>query len=135
MNLSIIIVSFNARPDLERCLDSLIATPAAASHEMIVVDNASSDGSADAARRRKGVRVIENEKNIGFARANNAGIRASSGVNLLLLNSDTVVPPGTIDRLLAELERDPDVAVVGPRLVDGAGRAELSYGRMMGPFN
>ena len=73
--------------------------------------------------------------NVGFARANNVGIRASTGTNLLLLNSDTIVPPGAIDRLLAELDRDPDVAVVGPRLVDGSGRAELSFGRMIGPFN
>src|SRR5207245_3852721 len=73
--------------------------------------------------------------NVGFARANNLGIRASRGTNVLLLNSDTVVPPAAIDRLLAELDRDPDVAVVGPRLVDAGGRAELSFGRMIGPLN
>jgi len=102
---------------------------------VIVVDNGSTDGSADAARRVPGVRVIENGANIGFARANNVGIRASSGTVLLLLNSDTVVPPGAIERLQSELERDPSVAVVGPRLVDGNGQAELSFGRMIGPFN
>jgi GT2 family glycosyltransferase len=133
--VSIIIVSYNARRDLEVCLDSIRAAPPRASHELIVVDNASSDGSPEAARARAGVRVIELGENAGFARANNAGIRASSGTDVLLLNSDTIVPPGAIDRLLGELRSHRDVAVVGPRLVDREGRPELSFGRMIGPFN
>ena len=135
MDLSIIIVSYNARADLERCLDSIRAAPPRASHELIVVDNASSDASADAARARAGVRVIELGENAGFARANNAGIRASSGADVLLLNSDTIVGPGALDRLRRELQSHPDVAVVGPRLVDADGRPELSFGRMIGPLN
>ncbi|MHB8533220.1 MAG: glycosyltransferase family 2 protein [Solirubrobacteraceae bacterium] len=134
-SLSIIIVSFNARADLERCLASLHDATPAAPHEIVVVDNASTDGSAEAARQWPDVRVIDAGANLGFARANNEGIRASSGANVLLLNSDTIVPPQAIDRLLAELERHPDTAVVGPRLVDGAGRTELSFGRMIGPVN
>jgi len=133
--LSIIIVSFNARADLERCLESLHAAPPAVPHEILVVDNGSTDGSIDLARRRPDVRLIEIGSNLGFARASNVGIRASRGANLLLLNSDTVVPDGAIDRLLAALDRDRDVAVVGPRLVDARGRAELSFGRMIGPLN
>ena len=135
MDLSIIIVSFDARADLERCLESLQAAPPATSHEILVVDNGSTDGSVDTARRFPAVRVIENGANLGFARANNVGIRASSGTTLLLLNSDTIVPARAVDRLLAELRGNPDVAVVGPRLVDGSGRAELSFGRMVGPLN
>ncbi len=135
MVLSIIIVSYNARADLLRCLESLRAAPPAASHEIIVVDNGSTDGSVEAARRIDGVRVIEAGANLGFARANNIGIRGSTGTTLLLLNSDTVVPPGALDHLLGELERDASVAVVGPRLIDGDGRAELSFGRMIGPLN
>ena len=135
INLSIIIVSFNARADLERCLGSLHANPPRRSHEIIVVDNQSTDASAEAAARWPDVRVIQSDRNVGFSRANNIGIRASSGENLLLLNSDTVVPPGAIDGLIDELDREPDVAVVGPRLVDGSGRAELSYGRIISPFN
>ena len=133
--VSIVIVSFNARADLERCLESLRAAPPQASHEILVVDNHSSDGSAESARRFPGVLVIQQETNVGFARANNAGIRASTGTALLLLNSDTIVPPGAIDRLMAALDAEPDVAIVGPRLVDGSGRAELSFGRMIGPLN
>jgi N-acetylglucosaminyl-diphospho-decaprenol L-rhamnosyltransferase len=133
--ISIIIVSFNARADLGRCLESLHAAPPATPHDIVVVDNASTDGSAAAARRWPDATVIEAGSNVGFARANNIGIRSSRGTNLLLLNSDTIVPSGAIDRLLAELEREPDVAVAGPRLVDGSGRAELSFGRMIGPLN
>jgi N-acetylglucosaminyl-diphospho-decaprenol L-rhamnosyltransferase len=134
VTLSIIIVSFNARSDLERCLASLTTAPPAVPHEIIVVDNASSDGSREAARAA-GAHVIDTGANLGFARATNVGIRASGGVDLLLLNSDTIVPPGAIDRLLHELDRSPDVAVVGPRLVDAGGRPELSFGRMIGPLN
>jgi N-acetylglucosaminyl-diphospho-decaprenol L-rhamnosyltransferase len=134
-DVSIIIVSFNARADLERCLESLHATTPARSREIVVVDNDSRDGSADAAARWPDVHVIRNSDNVGFARGTNIGIRASSGTNLLLLNSDTVVPPGAIERLLDILDLHADVAVVGPRLVDAAGKAELSFGRMMGPLN
>ena len=135
IDVSIIIVSYNARADLERCLASIAAAPPRVSYEIIVVDNASSDGSAEAARRVAGVRVIEAGANLGFARANNVGIRASSGDELLILNGDTIVPAGAIDGLVAELSAHPEAAVVGPRLVDAEGRAELSFGRMLGPLS
>jgi GT2 family glycosyltransferase len=134
-DLSIVIVSFNARADLARCLSSLHQTPPAVGHEIIVVDNASTDGSAQAAREWPNVRVIESPTNRGFAAANNAGIRQSTGRTLLLLNPDTIVPPGAIDRLLAVLDRQPDAAAIGPRLVDGNGHAELSFGSMMSPLS
>jgi GT2 family glycosyltransferase len=134
-DLSIIIVSFNARADLERCLASLHTSIQTRTWEIIVVDNGSSDGSADAAARSPGVQVICHRDNLGFARATNVGIRASHGTNLLLLNSDTMVPAGAIERLLDILDQHPDVAVVGPRLIDAGGKAELSFGGMIGPLN
>ena len=133
-DLSIVIVSFNARVDLERCLQSLHEAPPSRPHDIIVVDNASSDGSVDVVRRWPDVRIIETGANLGFSRGNNVGIRASRGTNLLLLNSDTIVPAGAIDVLLSTLDRHPEVAVVGPRLVDANGQAELSFGKMVGPF-
>ena len=133
--LSIVIVSFNTRPDLERCLESLTGSPPAIPHEIVVVDNASTDGSVDAVRRRwPAVRVVAQRRNAGFAAANNTGIRASSGTLLLLLNSDCVVPGGAIDRLVERLRAHPDAAVAGPRLVDATGRTELSFGRMISPW-
>jgi GT2 family glycosyltransferase len=132
--LSIIIVSFNAGDDLDRCLRSLHAAPPAHSHETIVVDNGSRDESVAMARRWSGVHVIENGANVGFAAATNIGIRASRGDLLLLLNSDTIVPAGSIDRLIAEIAAHPDVSVIGPRLVDELGRPELSFGPMITPL-
>jgi len=135
IELSIIIVSYNARADLERCLASLHEAPASIPHEILVVDNASTDGSAVAARAWPDVRVIERPTNGGFAVANNVGIRASRGEFLLLLNSDTIVPAGAIDRLVAALKGHGDTAIAGPRLVDGNGVPELSFGPMLSPWS
>jgi hypothetical protein len=133
IDVSIVIVSYNTRDDLGRCLTSLHEAPPAAGHEIIVVDNASSDGSATAARRWPDVQVIEARVNRGFAAANNIGIRASRGACLLLLNSDTIVPAGAVDRLLEALRGHPEAAVVGPRLTGGRGHPELSFGSMISP--
>ena len=133
--LSIVIVSFNTRPDLERCIESLAASPPLMPHEIVVVDNASSDGSVEAVRRRwPAIRVIVQPENLGFAVANNAGIRASDGGLVLLLNSDCVVPSGAVDRLAERLRAHPSAAVAGPLLVDASGRTELSFGRMISPW-
>ncbi|MDE3154914.1 MAG: glycosyltransferase family 2 protein [Acidobacteriota bacterium] len=134
-DLAIIIVSYNAAGDLSRCLQSLHDAPPATPHATVVVDNASTDGSPDLVRRWPDVRLIETGANLGFAKANNVGIRQTESELVLLLNSDTVVPPGAIDRLVDDLRAHPDVAVAGPRIVDGHGKAELSFGRMMSPLN
>ena len=133
--MSIVIVSFNARADLMACLLSLKKNPPSMDYEIIVVDNASSDGSVEAAGQLAGVQVIEMGRNAGFAAANNVGIRASRGDLLLLLNSDTLVPPGALNRLVARLRATPGAAIAGPRLVDAEGRAELSFGAMISPLN
>jgi N-acetylglucosaminyl-diphospho-decaprenol L-rhamnosyltransferase len=134
IDLSIVIVSFNARGDLERCLSSLHHPPPAIGHEIIVVDNASTDESVRAAREWPRVQVVESPTNRGFAAANNTGIRRSVGKTLLLLNPDTIVPPQAIDRLVTELGTHPDAAAIGPRLIDGSGHAELSFGSMIAPL-
>ena len=134
-DLAIVVVSYNTRDDLAACLRSLHEPAPEVSHEIVVVDNASGDGSAEAARAWPGVRVIEAGANLGFARANNVGIRASASEFVLLLNSDTVVRPGAVDHLVADLRAHPEAAVAGPRIVDGQGRPEISFGPMMGPTN
>jgi N-acetylglucosaminyl-diphospho-decaprenol L-rhamnosyltransferase len=134
-DVSIVIVSYNSRADLERCLASLHEPSPEITHEIIVVDNASSDGSAGVARRWRDVRVIVSDVNRGFAAASNIGIRAGAGDLVLLLNSDTIVPAGATDALVRELRSRPDVAVIGPRLVDATGRPELSFGRMISPLS
>lgn len=132
--LSIVIVNFNGRGHLEACLASLGAHPPVTPAEIVVVDNASSDGSAGAVARWPDVRLLQLPANVGFSAGNNAGIRATSGELILLLNNDTVVPAGALDRLVARLEADPAAAIAGPRLVDGEGRAELSFGPMISPL-
>jgi len=132
--VTVVVVSYNTRADLARCLGSLRDTPPAVPVRTIVVDNASRDGSAAWVREQHPeVRLIEAGDNLGFARANNLGIRSSASELVLLLNSDTVVPPHAIDRLVAALDRHPDVVAAGPRLIDGAGNAELSWGEMISP--
>ena len=134
--LSIIIVNFNAREHLENCLRSLTVSRPAIPHEIVVVDNASTDDSVRAVRAGwPSVTLIENAENAGFSAANNAGIRASKGELILLLNNDTIVPRGSVDALVAALLAHDDAAVAGPRLVDDRGRAELSFGQMISPWN
>ena len=132
--LAIIIVSHNTRHELENCLRSLHDHPPRVPHEIVVVDNASDDGSVDAVRAQwPAVRVIPLDRNVGFAAGNNAGIRHTASDLVLLLNSDTIVPEGAIDRLVAALDELPEAAVVGPRIVSADGHPELSFGRMIGP--
>ena len=135
--LSIIIVSYNSQAELDGCLTSLTGVQSPATdHEIVVVDNASTDGTPGYLRERwPGVRLIEAGGNRGFAAANNIGIRHSFGELVLLLNPDAIASRTAIDRLVAVLDSHPEVAIVGPRLVDGAGRAELSFGRMISPLN
>ena len=132
--LSIIIVNYNGREHLENCLRSLAAHPPVTPHEIVVVDNASTDGSQEAMRARPGVQLVALEENVGFSRGNNAGIRASRGALVLLLNNDTLVPEGALDTLIARLDAHSDAAIAGPRIVDGNGEAELSFGPMISPL-
>ena len=133
--LSIVIVSFNSKADLEGCLRSLTDPPARTDHEIVVVDNASTDGTPHYLRERwPGVRLIEAGGNVGFAAGSNIGIRQTFGELVLLLNPDTLAPAREIDRLVSALDADPAAGVAGPRIVDGKGRAELSFGSMIAPL-
>ena len=133
--LSIVIVTFNAREDALACLASVHAHPPERPWDVVVVDNQSADGTADAiAARWPDLSLIRLPDNIGFAAANNIGIRASTGALVLLLNSDTLVDAGQLEALCAALESEPAAAAAGPRLVDGEGRQEISFGRMISPL-
>ncbi len=118
--LSIIIVNWNTRDLLADCLKSVYETVHDVAFEVFVVDNASSDGSAAMVRERfPSVHLIENDENVGFARANNQAIRESAGEYVLLLNSDTVLLDRAVTRLCGDLDRSPYVAAAGPRLLNG----------------
>lgn len=133
--VAIVIVTYNSARDIDAALRSLTRPAPATSHDIVVVDNASHDGTPAHVRATwPGIRLIESDANLGFAAANNRAIRDSSSELVLLLNPDTRMPPGAIDRLVAHLDARPEVAIVGPRIVDGEGRAELSFGAMIAPL-
>ena len=99
-SLSTVIVTLNSAATLPACLDSLRAHAPAASREIVVVDNASQDGTAAVVTRDwPTVQLLPMTSNLGFAAANNRGIRATTGDWLLLLNPDVVVTPGAVDHL------------------------------------
>ncbi|UCH33284.1 MAG: glycosyltransferase family 2 protein, partial [Armatimonadota bacterium] len=125
--LSICIVNWNTREHLRDCLASLANHPPSRRHEIIVVDNASEDGSADmVAREFPDVRLIANERNEQYARANNQAIRASAGDMLLLLNPDVQVLAGAIDALLDFMDANPAAGACAPKLVHPDGRVQRS---------
>jgi len=125
--VSVIIVSWNTRDILLQCLASLSPETCRYPMESIVVDNASSDGSADAvAARHPNVRLIRNTENLGFAKANNQGICVSTGRYLCLVNSDVKVLPDCITRLVNYCEQHQGVGMVGPRIIGGDGALQRS---------
>ena len=119
MDLSVVIVGWNAKHYLELCLDSLSVAPPRRSMEIIVVDNASSDGSVEMIEARfPTVKVIRSHENLGFARGNNVGIRQCQGRYIALVNPDVIVLPGCLDALADFLDQNPKVGNVGPRVLN-----------------
>lgn len=122
MELSIIIVNWNTRELLQKCLESVEATVRDFSQEVIVVDNASTDGSVAMLKERfPGVRRIENSENRGFGAANNQALRIMAGRYALLLNSDAVLAKNAVTELFTCLENNPEAAMACGQLfnVDG----------------
>jgi N-acetylglucosaminyl-diphospho-decaprenol L-rhamnosyltransferase len=133
--LSIVIVSYNARDHLRRCLRSLRDHPPAIRHEIIVVDNQSPDASdAMVAQEFPEVHLIRSESNDGYGVAINRGVRDSTGNLFLFLNPDMEVFAGSCDTLLNFLDAHPRAGVVGPRLVYGDGTPQGSVGRRSSPL-
>ena len=131
--IAIVVVSWNSASDLATCLGSLahVTLPV----EVVVVDNASTDGSADIARAvRPAVTVIEAGDNLGFARASNRGWRATSASFVLFLNPDAVLEAGAVEALVALLESRPDVGIVGPATFNRDGTPQVSFGPDLTPL-
>ena len=132
MELSIAIVSYNARDELEACLASVFESAADAVPEVIVADNASSDDSVSMLRDRfPQVDVMESKQNVGFSRANNLCWRRARNPLVLFLNSDTVVPNGALARMVAFMNERPYVGALGPLLRNTDGSIQMSFGQMM----
>jgi GT2 family glycosyltransferase len=136
-DLSIIIVNWNGRELLANCLASIGESPPSVPYEVMVVDNASTDQSvawlgsfeARALLPQGCLRVIENEENLGFSKANNQAITLSRAPFVLLLNPDTEVLPGALDRLIATLRSDARIGACGPRLLNTDGSVQYSVWR------
>ena len=124
--ITVIIISYNTCAITLKCLRDLHAAMSCPA-EVIVVDNASTDGSAQAiARDFPSVHLIRNDRNAGFSSANNQAMRVARGEYFLLLNSDAFVVPGVMETLVRYLENNPSVGVVGPRLLNSDGTLQHS---------
>lgn len=128
MDLSIIIVNWNTSELLVQCLDSIYRADPHLTFEIIIVDNGSTDNSMDAVNERfPNLKTIANARNLGFARANNQGLAIGTGRYFMLLNSDTIVPPGEIDKLVHFADQSPDIGVLGPKLLNMDGTLQESW--------
>lgn len=138
MKLSIIILNWNAKYVLKEAIESVIKETAAFEYEIILVDNASTDGSVEMVREAftsvnsaqgPGVIVIANKKNRGFAGGNNDGLAKAAGEYLMLLNPDTIVHDRAIEKLVQYLDAHDDVMMVGPKLLNRDGSFQAACRR------
>lgn len=128
-DLSIVIVNWNVRELLRNCLKSLYAQTQAITFEAFVVDNASSDGSAEMVENEfPQVNLIKNENNLGFAKANNQAIKQSRGKYVLLLNPDTIVLDKAIVKLVQFMDEHIDIGAAGPKIMGSDNSVQLSCG-------
>jgi GT2 family glycosyltransferase len=118
MDLSIIIVNYNTKNLLQKCLESVFHSTTNFQFEVIVSDNGSKDGSVEMVRQNfSKVKMIENIANLGFSKGNNVAIKQASGRYVLLLNSDTEVKPDTFDLSVKYLDEHPDVGILGCKVL------------------
>ncbi len=130
IKLSIIIVSWNVRRDIINCLDSIYDCHPSKPFEIIVIDNASSDGSTQEIRKQfPKVTCIANNQNYGFAGANNQGTKLAKGEYLLFLNPDTIIHSEALDYLVTFMDNNKDVGVCGPKLLNEDGTTQRSVRR------
>lgn len=134
VDLSVVVVSHEAADDIVGCLASVLDAPDAVSREIIVVDNASTDGTADLVEQRfPSVRLVRKTARDGFSTNCNIGATAAGGRHLLLLNPDAKVRPGALDALVEHLDDHPSVGAAGPVMVYPDGRPQASARRFPAP--
>jgi GT2 family glycosyltransferase len=122
MQLSVIILNYNVRYFLELCILSVQKAIEGLEAEIIVVDNNSADDSCAMLKQRfPGIRLIENNENLGFPKGNNIGVAQAQGEYICILNPDTVVAEDTFEKVLAFAKQQTDLGIVGCKLIDGTG--------------
>ena len=130
MTLSIIIVSYNVKSYLRQCLNSILASTGISQFEVIVVDNHSFDESCLLVKSEfPQIRLIENQKNVGFSVAVNQGIKLANGEYICFLNPDTLVQEDTFIKLISPLEKNPEVGCIGPKILNPDGTLQKSCKR------
>lgn len=135
IELSVLLVIYNHRGFLLDCIHSILQCAGDFRHEIIAVDNRSTDGSGPLIRQHfPQIRLIENRKNLGFARAANQAFRHSRGEFLLLLNPDIQVLPGSIEKMTAHLRENEGIGIVLPKLVNPDSSLQFSCRTFCHPF-
>lgn len=118
MDLSVIIITYKERDLLKKCLESVFASKTDFSFEVIVTDNGSSDGSVEMVKKYfPQVKVLDNQKNLGFSKGNNVAIKQATGNLILLLNADTQVKPDTLDLSVKYMHTHPKVGALGAKVM------------------
>ncbi len=131
--LSIIIVSFKSVDYLTQCLRTIQSNLKNIEHEIIVIDNASNDGSVEVVKRDfPEIILMENEDNLGFSKANNQGIKVSRGRYILLLNNDTEILSGSLETMIDTLEQSPGIGMLGCLLLNSDHTIQESFGGNLG---
>jgi GT2 family glycosyltransferase len=126
-DVSVVVLNYNTRDLLADCLDSIYDSADGLDIELIVVDNASADGSADMVEKRyPQIYLIKNTVNAGFSGGINLGIRTASADKVLVLNQDTLLKPGSLEHMVGFLDESRDVGIVGPKLVSSSGEYQQS---------
>src|SRR3989304_1543043 len=135
-DLTISIVSYNSLYFLRECLDSILENPPELNYEIMVVDNASHDGTVEFVKNNyPEVVLIANNKNIGFAAANNRAIERSHSKYILLLNSDCMVYEKSLNNLVDFMESRPGIGITGPKIINNDETIQLSCRRFPSMFN
>ncbi|OGC36087.1 hypothetical protein A2311_00535 [candidate division WOR-1 bacterium RIFOXYB2_FULL_48_7] len=135
IDLSIIIVNYNGEKYLPGCLDSLPKNPTKLNIEVIMVDNHSADNSVNLVKDNyPAVRIIELPENRGFCAGNNAGLKVYQGRYALLLNNDTIVKAGALEKMVAFLDTHPKIGVLGPKLLNTDGTPQHQGGLLAKKF-
>lgn len=136
MDLSIIIVNYNVKEFIQNLIQSIYKASTSISCEVIIVDNASTDGSVEFLHDKfPEVQIIANKNNLGFSKANNQGIKVSKGNYLLLLNPDTLVREDTFTRLIQFFQQHPQAGLIGCKILNPDGTLQLACRRSFpGPW-
>jgi N-acetylglucosaminyl-diphospho-decaprenol L-rhamnosyltransferase len=134
-DLSVVVISFNTKDITDKCLKNL-ALSNFKNKQVIVVDNASTDGSIEMIQKKyPEFTLIKSDLNLGFGKANNLGMGQAKGKYILLLNSDAFIQPDTLDKCIEFMENNPDSSVMGCKLTYQDGRLQPSAGALPNPIN